>query len=923
MVRANTVFPGNPKFVIAGGFLAVMVLMLAVVVTGFIRLTDTMETTERRVSSQNLKTHLVMEMYSAVRERSVSLQVMINTSDPFQREEEYDHFTRQASRFMVSNQALSDRLAADREHTFFRKLKDLLKVSAPLQVRVAQKAAEGRHVRAAQLLLSKAMPAQGAVLQTLQDLLEYERLETEKTLSQVKTREHETLMGLAFLLLIAGLLIITVYRFVIRRLALADRALFAQVTLSSIGDAVITTDTVGHINYVNARATDLLGQDEADMVGKTLSEVFLSRLSSSCAEGPDQLVLDQGEHFSGERKLTTLDGREACIDISLSPIEYSSDHWLGTVVSFRDITRRKQAEEKLRSSEERMRLIMRGTNDGIWDYDLTSGELYFSPRWKTMLGYDEDKPVRSFYEWQRLIHPGDLGEILLIWTDCMSGDKTSYAIEYRMKMRSGEWKWVECRGIVQLNDDGHPVRLAGSHTDISERKESQEKLHWESTHDWLTRLANRREFERVLSAELKQIRGTPEEHAVLYIDLDQFKVVNDTCGHVAGDELLRQVSAILMKRIRGSDMLARLGGDEFGIFLKGCPPSRAIGVSDVLRETIEENGFIWDNKIFKITASIGVVTISSDNATKDEVLGAADIACFTAKEQGRNRVHVYKASDEELELHKREMSWVSRVTRALQEQRLVLYRQPIVPVDAAGSRPHHQEVLIRMLDEDGSLIPPGAFIPAAERYNLMPAVDRWVIRTLFTKLAASKANGGPDGELINTVNLSGSSINEEGFLEFIKDQFRQFPILPSMICFEVTETAAISNLTQAAVFIRELKALGCLFALDDFGSGLSSFGYLKNLPVDYLKIDGQFVKDMVDDEIDAAMVASINQIGQVMGMQTIAEFVENDEILAKLAGIGVDYAQGYGIAKPAPFDTPVTAQQSLIAQAGSGSPGSP
>jgi len=418
----------------------------------------------------------------------------------------------------------------------------------------------------------------------------------------------------------------------------------------------------------------------------------------------------------------------------------------------------------------------------------------------------------------------------------------------------------------------------------------------------LTGLVNRYAFEQILDQELAAARRAEVEHALLYLDLDQFKVINDTCGHVAGDQLLRQLSTVLTKKFRGSDMLARLGGDEFAIFLKDCPVRKAVSIANLVRETIEDYCFVWEKKTFRVGASIGVVTITRANASKIEVLSAADIACYTAKDLGRNRVHLYQESDDQMALRYREMHWVSRITRALQDERFVLYCQPIVPVGGPESGPPMQEILVRMVDEKGGIVAPNLFIPAAERYNLMQAIDRWVIRNLFLKLADDRQNGCFDAELIITVNLSGCSINEEGFLDFIKEEFERYAISPGQICFEVTETVAVTNLAQAAVFIEELKALGCLFALDDFGSGLSSFGYLKNLPVDYLKIDGQFVRDMVDDPIDAAMVCSINQIGQVMGMKTIAEFVENNAILERLREIGVDYAQGYGLAVPGPLE---------------------
>jgi len=377
--------------------------------------------------------------------------------------------------------------------------------------------------------------------------------------------------------------------------------------------------------------------------------------------------------------------------------------------------------------------------------------------------------------------------------------------------------------------------------------------------------------------------------------MDEFKVINDTCGHVAGDELLRQLAQLLTINVRESDTLARLGGDEFGILLQDCPVAKAKNIADALCATLREFWFSWEERTFRITASIGIVSINRSNSSSKDIFSHADLSCHSAKELGGNRICLYEESDEKMSRRYQEMNWVSRITDALNENRFVLYRQSIAPI--RGGSPH-QEILVRMLDPHGELVPPGEFIPSAERYNLMPAIDRWVISSLLQKLATEPPVQG----MVTTVNLSGTTINQDDFISFIKNQLRESGVPARSICFEVTETAAIGNLSRAREFIREMKAVGCLFALDDFGTGLSSFAYLKTLPVDYLKIDGEFVKGIATNRIDRAMVRSINEIGHVMGMETIAEFVENDAILGVLADIGIDYAQGYGIAKPCPFE---------------------
>jgi diguanylate cyclase (GGDEF)-like protein len=391
-------------------------------------------------------------------------------------------------------------------------------------------------------------------------------------------------------------------------------------------------------------------------------------------------------------------------------------------------------------------------------------------------------------------------------------------------------------------------------------------------------------------------------HAVMYLDLDQFKVVNDTCGHAAGDQLMRQVAVLLQHCLREGDTLARLGGDEFGVLLENCPPDAAMRIADKLRQTVTDFHFAWAHLSFNIGVSIGLVNVEDGLFTLAEVLRAADTACYMAKEKGRNRVQMYHPEDSELTIRQGEMEWVGRLQKALDENRFILYAQDIRPVRGGRGGGTHCELLVRMLDEKGNLVPPMAFIPAAERYNLMPAIDRWVIRTALATLARIRADVSREQVDLCAINLSGASIGDERFLDFVREQLGRFALPHHTICFEITETAAIANLDKATHFIRELKSLGCRFSLDDFGAGMSSFAYLKHLPVDFLKIDGGFVKDMADDPIDRAMVEAINSVGHVMGKQTIAEFVDSEAVMAALRDIGVDYAQGYGVAKPRPFE---------------------
>jgi diguanylate cyclase (GGDEF)-like protein len=433
---------------------------------------------------------------------------------------------------------------------------------------------------------------------------------------------------------------------------------------------------------------------------------------------------------------------------------------------------------------------------------------------------------------------------------------------------------------------------------MGKERHLRHQLAYQATHDPLTGLINRREFEERLEEALDEVRNDPAcAHVLLYLDLDQFKVVNDTCGHSAGDQLLQQLTSLIGRRVRSSDIVSRLGGDEFGILLEDCSIERAVEVADALRQAICQFRFFWKDAAFDIGVSIGLISMNEDSESVASLLSAADVACYAAKDEGRNRLHVYQQGDA-AERHA-EMQWIARVTRALEDDRLELYYQPIVPISGDKTRRGHYELLLRMKDESGNMVAPNAFIPAAERYNLMPTLDRWVVKTAIEKLA-DRGNGERDERYTLAVNLSGTSLNDDAFLGFILDELISHDLATGAICFEITETAAISNLSRVAHFMNEVKKHGCEFSLDDFGSGLSSFTYLKNLPVDYLKIDGHFIRNITDDRIDQAMVKAITDVGNALGIRVVAEHVETREVLETLASIGVEFAQGFLFAEPAP-----------------------
>ncbi len=702
---------------------------------------------------------------------------------------------------------------------------------------------------------------------------------------------------------------------------------------------------------------------------------------------------------------------------------------LGILLSRRMLQRSTALETALRASDERFNLAISGSNDGLWDWNVLTGQFYFSPRCSELVGFSESELGVTATDFVALLHPDDRDPTRAATTAHLRYN-APFDVEFRCRCKSGEYRWFRARGSSVRNASGWAVRMAGSVTDITDRKQVEAQVYaekeraqvtlasiadsvittniegrieylnpvaetltgwkmlearglplstvcsmldeatrqsvpdpvtrvlredatvrvtsnvvllrrdgveiavdqsaapirdragtitgvalvlhdvrrerefatqlsFQATHDTLTGLINRREFERRLDHALTSAREQGRHHAMMYLDLDQFKVVNDTCGHAAGDEFMRQISVVLQERLREGDTLARLGGDEFGVLLENCQIEHAMRIADTLRQSISDFHFVVNQRTFAVGVSVGLVNMADGSLTLTEVLSAGDAACYMAKEKGRNRVQLYHPKDTELALRHGEMEWVGRIQDALSSGRFCLYTQRIIPVNAGQKSTRMFELLVRMTDERGELVPPMAFIPAAERYNLMPQIDRWVTHTALATMAARRIKLRETETCI--INLSGASIGDERFLDFIRSELNKSGAPKGSVCFEVTETAAIANLAKATRFIGELKALGCLFSLDDFGSGMSSFGYLKHLPVDFLKIDGSFVRDMLSDPIDNAMVEAINQIGHVMGKRTIAEYVEHEGILERLREIGVDYAQGFGVSMPKPF----------------------
>jgi len=555
-----------------------------------------------------------------------------------------------------------------------------------------------------------------------------------------------------------------------------------------------------------------------------------------------------------------------------------------------DVTKRKQSEEQLLI----LTSAIESSSSAVILCDIHGCIEYTNQRFTEITGFThEDARGKS----NSILKSGETSNEVYkeLWSTISAGGE--WKGQLKNKKKDGSYYWAHNSITSLTNDDNEITHYICIQDDVTHEFELTKQLNYQASHDALTGLLNRYEFEQRVTQLLKTTFGK-DQHVLCYIDLDQFKVVNDSCGHKAGDELLRQVGDLFSGLIRHRDTLARLGGDEFGVFMEHCTLRQAQWAVSAIQESLEHFKFSWEGQFFRITASIGLVSANKNTPFLTEIMKHADAACFIAKDLGRNRIHVYHAEDSELSSHRGAMRWVGRIQSALEEKRFALYAQPICSL--SGSDHCHYELLIRMIDEKGDIVPPCAFLPAAERFGLMVELDKWVIDQALDMLQVPSALTSQSNFI--SINLSGQSITQKDFMHSVIKKLTASKIDAHKICFEITETAAIKNLSAAKTFIGALKELGCRFALDDFGSGLSSFAYLKNLPVDYLKIDGMFVKDIVSDRIDYAMVKSINEIGHLMGMKTIAEFVENDRIAQLLKEINVDYAQGYGLGIPKPLD---------------------
>lgn len=563
-----------------------------------------------------------------------------------------------------------------------------------------------------------------------------------------------------------------------------------------------------------------------------------------------------------------------------------------------------RTENELQFEKELAQVTLHSIGDGVITTNAAGRVEYLNPvaeRYTGWLTQDaRGKPLEEIY---RVIDERTGRAVEPFAVDAAGSREERDAGSVRLVDRNGRECPIRYSLEAIRGRDGRVLGMIVVFHDISQIRAMSQQLIWHAIHDALTGLVNRREFERRLAGLIETAKSGKREHALMFMDLDNFKAVNDTCGHGAGDELLRQLTTVMMSRMRGSDTLARLGGDEFGALLETCPLDQALRIANAMRETVREFRFVWENKTFSVGVSIGLVPLTSESGDLSRVLSLADACCYDAKNKGRDRVQVHRQEESDFSAKHSELQVVAQINNAFERGQFRLYRQLIHPLSSEAEPGLHYEVLVRMLDQSGNLMPPTAFMPEAERYNLLTSIERWVISSLVEFLHRSFSTAAvrlPSGAGLGSysVNISGASINDKSFPDFLRNLLTRYQLPRGLLCFEITETTAISNLTRASELMHEMKGLGCRFSLDDFGTGMSSFAYLKYLPVDYLKIAGMFVKDIAVDPMDYAIVEAINRISHILGMQTVAESVEDAEVLEKLTSLKVDFAQGYFIAEP-------------------------
>lgn len=666
----------------------------------------------------------------------------------------------------------------------------------------------------------------------------------------------------------------------------------------SVLEGVYQVSPEGRLTAVNPAFVRMLGYTTAEEIYALPSAAALWWNPAERPAFIEELTRNGAVH-NAETLLRKRDGSQVVVLESARVLRDERERVLSCEGTIADITERKRAEQVIFDEKERAQVTLQSIGDGVITTDREGRIEYLNPVAEQLSGWrSAEARGATIMNVLRLRDEVTRNEIENPLLRCLREDKVINFGEHSVLInRLGQEIAIQDSAAPIRDREGKTVGAVVVFRDVTKERRLKRALSFQASHDALTGLINRREFDNRLQLALQSARDGEGSHALLYVDLDQFKVVNDTCGHSAGDRLLRDVTALLQQKVRSADVIARLGGDEFGILAQHCSIEQATRIAEAIRQAVRDYRFTWEQNAASIGASVGVVEITQDSESVAALLSAADIACYAAKDAGRNRVHVYDA--DEVSGRHREMYWVSRVTRAVDENRLELEYQAIRPTSAAAAAlPPFYELLVRLRDDDGEVVMPAVFIPAAERYNIIGAIDRWVVERAVATLKEIIA-AGREAPLL-ALNLSGNSICERSFLDLLLTLVED-PQIARSLCFEITETAVITSLSQALFFMQELRKRGCRFALDDFGSGLSSFHYLKTLPVDFLKIDGQLFGGVSSDPIDRSMVEAISKVAAALGIATIAQRVENAEALERLTQLGINFAQGHHLARPEPL----------------------
>jgi diguanylate cyclase (GGDEF)-like protein/PAS domain S-box-containing protein len=681
-----------------------------------------------------------------------------------------------------------------------------------------------------------------------------------------------------------------------------------QILFNSTPMMVHVTDRTDRITAVSDMWLTQMGYDRNEVIGTRFID-YMTEESRYYAETAILITYFQtGRCHEIPFKLITKDGRKLDVLFSGKIERDSRGTVLRCIESMVNVTRQREVEQQLYREKELAQVTLQSIGDAVVTTDIEGRVDYLNPIAEQLTGWRvQEAKGRPITEVMPIIHEMTREPITNPIHHVLKHRHRVELVNHAILVnRFGPEYAIQDAASPIVGTNGTLLGAVLAFRDVTQTRLMERQLAWQASHDGLTGLMNRREFERKLSEAIASVHHDKQHHVLCYLDLDRFKVINDSYGHAAGDELIRQVAILLKNHLATSDVIARLGGDEFGIILYDCSLNHAQDICDVIRRNIQEFRFVWQSHHSNICVSIGIVQIDDNCIDLAQAMSTADAVCYAAKQRGRNRVYPYQANDPEVAQQRADRQWIERLNRAMETDRFHLYAQTIQLAKHAKPREIQlHEVLLRLVDEEGELVLPLNFMPAAEQHSFMPDIDQWVIRK-FLQTYGSYHKQAPHStsaqENLFAINLSGASVNDDQFLDFVKRQFEEFQVPPQHICFEITERVAIANLEKAAQLIREIKCIGCQFALDDFGSGVSSFSYLRHLPIDYLKIDGNFVRSLLTDPVNCAIVESVNHIGHLMGIQTIAEFVETEDILTHLDLMGIDYVQGFAVHRPVPLE---------------------